>query len=151
MKKLLDLVHELETKIPFHEKRNVDVSNSSVGWQIEHSFKVIISVIEALKKSNPEEYRRDFNLKLSIILATKNIPRGVGKAPELVQPKEESTIETLKSSLLSVIERINELEKISEKNYFKHPIFGCLNKKTTIRFLEVHTLHHLKIINDICR
>jgi hypothetical protein len=151
MKKLLKLVHELETKIPFHEKKNVDVSISSVGWQIEHSFKVIYNVIEALKKSNPAEYRRNFNLKLSIILITKNIPRGVGKAPKVVQPIEEPSKVTLDHILKTVLEKVNELEKIAANSYFKHPTFGNLNKKTAIRFLEVHTLHHLKIINDICR
>lgn len=151
MKKILDLIYKLETKIQLNETVNLNVSNSTVGWQIEHSCKVILAIIEVLKNSNPDEYRRDLNLKRSVVLITKKIPRGVGKAPESVQPKGDSTKEILEDSIQSVYKKLNELEDISPKSFFKHPIFGNLNKKKTIRFLEIHTLHHYKIICDICK
>jgi hypothetical protein len=41
------------------------------------------------------------------------------------------------------------LEKAEKNQFFPHPFLGNLNKKQTIHFLSIHTLHHLKIINDI--
>ena len=46
-------------------------------------------------------------------------------------------------------ETIKGLETVSKDHFFPHPYFGNLKKKETIRFLEIHTNHHLKIIRDI--
>ena len=45
--------------------------------------------------------------------------------------------------------KIQELEIIDSKKYFNHPVFGHLKLSKTIKFFEIHTNHHLKIINDI--
>ncbi|MEY4335064.1 MAG: hypothetical protein RLZZ196_3814, partial [Bacteroidota bacterium] len=38
----------------------------------------------------------------------------------------------------------------TQKNqFFVHPIFGKLNKKDTFTMLDIHTKHHLLIIQDI--
>ena len=44
-----------------------------------------------------------------------------------------------------------KLENISKDHYFEHPFFGKIKRKETIRFLEIHTNHHLKIIDDILK
>jgi hypothetical protein len=38
---------------------------------------------------------------------------------------------------------------VSKDHFFEHPYFGKLKLKETIRFLEIHTTHHLSIIEDI--
>ena len=43
------------------------------------------------------------------------------------------------------------IKKAHHNAYFRHLIFGYLNKKRTIRFLQIHTAHHLKIIKDILK
>ena len=43
------------------------------------------------------------------------------------------------------------IKKAHHNAYFRHLIFGNLNKKRTIRFLQIHTAHHLKIIQDILK
>lgn len=76
---------EFENYLQHFEKQNYLVSKSPVGWQIDHSLKVINNIVLALKNSNPADYKYNFNLKRSIIFFRKKIPRGVGKAPKSVR------------------------------------------------------------------
>ena len=82
-------------------------------------------------------------------MSTKKIPRGKAKAPQVVVPKEGITIADLEYHLTKARDAIKALEFVSKNHFFKHPYFGDLKKKQTILFLEIHTQHHLKIIQDI--
>jgi hypothetical protein len=55
----------------------------------------------------------------------------------------------LKDSIAKAKENIASLASAQKNHYFEHPYFGKLNLKPTIKFLKIHTKHHLKIINDI--
>lgn len=57
MKKLEILITALENNIVYLDKINTQISNSSVGWQLEHSLLTINRITEALKNSKAEEYR----------------------------------------------------------------------------------------------
>jgi hypothetical protein len=54
MGKLNSLIKDLESKIEFKDAVNLNISKSDVAWHLDHSLKVINSVITVLKKSNPE-------------------------------------------------------------------------------------------------
>ena len=150
MKKLQSLLNQLEAHIPNYEKRNETISQSNVGWQLAHSLLVIDVICTSLKNSNPKEYKWRFNKNRFLVLTIlKKIPRGVGKAPKVVQPYEEINSAQLKKQLELLRNKITEFESFSTKNYFKHPYFGDLHLKDTLYFLELHTKHHLKIIEDI--
>jgi hypothetical protein len=73
---LAALLDQLESNIPYSEAINLQVSQSTVGWQIEHSLLTINGIIIAIQKSNPKEYSWKFSFMKWIILATKKIPRG---------------------------------------------------------------------------
>ena len=88
MKKLIALINELETKIPQSEKINTTVSGGSVGWHIHHSLLVGLNIIQAVEKSDAENYRWKFNMRKTLIYTLNKIPRGKAKAPESVRPKE---------------------------------------------------------------
>jgi hypothetical protein len=149
MRNLTTLLNQLESHIVDFKKTNGAVSQSSIGWHIDHSLMVINGITDQLKKSNPEQYKWQFNWNRIFIKSINKIPRGRGKAPKAVQPLESSSIEILNSKLHIANDSIIELENLVPNNYFKHPYFGNLNLKTTIWFLELHTKHHLKIIEDI--
>lgn len=151
MKKLQSIISELESYIPDFEKANPTVSQSTIGWQIDHSLLVMNSVIEQLKKSNPENYEWRFNKWRTIIQITNKIPRGKIRVPKTVKPIDTATIEELKSKLDLAKKNIADMEALPAKSYFTHPFFGDLKLKTTIWFLKLHTNHHLKIIKDILK
>jgi 5-methylcytosine-specific restriction endonuclease McrBC GTP-binding regulatory subunit McrB len=146
--KLLDLVQKLESYIPQQALCNPKISEASIGWQIEHSLLTINRITDALKKSNPNDYRWSFRLSRLIIFITHKFPRGKAKAPKVVQP-QMFDIESLMLHIKLSKQNIVELESLTKQKFFEHPYFGLLNKKKAIRFLYIHTLHHLKIIEDI--
>ncbi|MCZ8197199.1 MAG: DUF1569 domain-containing protein [Flavobacterium sp.] len=150
MQNLQNLISQLESKIPFYEKANSSISNSTVGWQIEHSLKTIYQIVLAVKNSNPQEYRWKLNKSKLFISILGFIPRGKAKAPKVVLPDENITKESLLSSLQKVKSVLQEWDSFDKNCYFPHPYFGNLNKKSTEWFLKLHTNHHLKIVNDIC-
>ncbi|WP_298391884.1 DUF1569 domain-containing protein [Flavobacterium sp.] len=151
MQKLQNLISQLEAKIPFHEKTNPTVSKSTVGWQIEHSLKTIYQITKMVKNSNPQEYQRKFNKSKLFISILGFIPRGKAKAPKVVLPDDIISEESLLLSLQKVKLALQEWDSFDKNCYFPHPYFGNLNKKSTEWFLNLHTNHHLKIVNDICK
>ena len=150
MKKLQKYLAELETKIPNLEDYNPTVSKSNVGWHIEHSLLTIERIIEAVQKSNPDNYTWSFKLPRILIFTMNKMPRGRAKAPKVVVPNtydKQSLLEHLKTATL----KIQELENISPDKYFDHPFFGNLKLNKAVKMLEIHTNHHLEIINDIIK
>ena len=143
------LLNELEAHLSNHEAMNLKVSQSTVGWQIEHTLLTINGIVGAVQQSNPKDYKWKFSFIKIIILATKKIPRGKAKAPKIVVPKADIPFADLQQHLAKARETIKGLETVSKDHFFEHPYFGKLKLKETIRFLEIHTNHHLKIIRDI--
>jgi hypothetical protein len=149
MQELSKLIKSLEEKIPMMDAANTQISSAKVGWHIQHSLLVVNSIINGLKQSDPNTYQWKFNLNKTLIFTLGKIPRGKGKAPKVVQPKEEITQATLLESVEKANISVAELNHVQKNQYFLHPYFGHLNLKPTIKFLKIHTKHHLKIINDI--
>ncbi len=149
MQELSKLIKSLEEKIPMMDAANTQISSAKVGWHIQHSLLVVNSIINGLKQSDPNTYQWKFNLNKTLIFTLGKIPRGKGKAPKVVQPKEEITKDTLLESVEKANISVAELNHVQKNQYFLHPYFGHLNLKPTIKFLKIHTKHHLKIINDI--
>ncbi|MEY4962937.1 MAG: hypothetical protein RLZZ323_256 [Bacteroidota bacterium] len=150
MKNNLDtLLNKLEHHISSSELINLQVSQSTIGWQIEHSLLTINGIVSAVQKSNPKDYNWKFSLVKWVVLATKKIPRGKAKAPKVVVPKAAINSDDLQKHLTKTRGAIKVLEMVSKDHFFEHPYFGKLKLKETIRFLEIHTTHHLNIIEDI--
>jgi len=150
MQKLLKYIKELKSKIPNQEDYNPEISKSNVGWHIEHILLTNKMIMEAVEKSNPANYTWSFKLSRIVVFTMNKIPRGRAKAPKVVVPKtydEQTLLEHLKIVTL----KIQELENMSPDKYFDHPYFGNLRLNKTIKFLEIHTKHHLEIINDILK
>lgn len=148
MNTLNKILTELESNISKQDTLNTDVSQSNVGWHIEHALLTINGVIKALEKSDPSNYKWSFRIPRLIVFTINKIPRQRAKSPKAVVPKiyDEAT---LKAHVEKTKNKIQELNSISKDKYFDHPFFGNLKVNKTIKFLKIHTNHHLKIINDI--
>lgn len=149
MEELKKLLIELENIIPHQELMNPLVSKSSVGWHIEHALLTMNLVLESIHKSNPENYKRTFNLNRILVFTLNKIPRGKVKAPRAVRPNEDFNTDSLISHLEKGKTNLEKLNALSSNHYFEHPFMGYLNLKATIRFIKIHTNHHLNIIKEI--
>ena len=130
------------------DKVNTSVSSANVRWHIEHSLLVIIKIISALTDSDPAQYKWKFNLARAIVFTINKFPRGKGKAPDAVNPKQ--TEKTDFDALFSITrEKIEELKKADPNKFYDHNIFGVLNKNNTFILLDIHTKHHIQIIEDV--
>ena len=151
MKQLPGLLKRLEEQIPHAAKSNPAVSKGNVGWHIEHSLLVINAIADAVKKSDANNYKWKFNMARTFIYAIGQIPRGKVKAPASVQPKGEFNIDKVEADFITAHNNIAVLKGLPANQFFKHPFFGDLNVKPTVTFLELHTRHHLKIMEAIIK
>ena len=142
-------IESITNAIEHHKKQNETVSKSGVDWHIDHSLKVIIGVCGVLKKSDPKKYKWTFNFWRTIVFIVKRFPRGKAKAPKITYTNEVIEKEQLLSQLTLAKKELLEIESLPKNSHFKHPIFEVLNLKQTIKFLGLHTKHHLKITNEI--
>ncbi|MBK7887142.1 MAG: hypothetical protein IPJ86_07535 [Bacteroidetes bacterium] len=150
MASLNSLLLEIEGLLPHQSKSQPAISGAPVGWHIEHSLLTINRIITALEKSDATGYKSSFKLSKLIVFSMGKIPRGRAKAPGIVQPKQYDEM-SLGSHLEKTKEKMQELHHIPNEHYFEHPYFGHLKVKKTIRFLVIHTQHHLSIMNDIVK
>ncbi len=151
MKSLLALINELENKLPLIEQKNETVSQVSIGWHLEHSLLALIKMITAVEHSNPGDYKKEFNLKRSIVLTLGKIPRGRARVPDSVKPAEEISIANIKGLIEKAKQKAELFEKLNKDKFFKHPVFGDVQVKQASRIIAIHTYHHIKIINDILK
>ncbi len=151
MDKLLLLIEELESMVLQRDKVNINVSGVNVGWHIEHTLMVTVLIIDELLKSDPAKYKWRFNLKRLFVFSINKIPRGSAKAPKIVQPLEKRNKERLMKYIEIAKEKISKLSDLKANSHIKHPNLGILNYRQAVKFMSIHTRHHLKIIEDIIK
>ena len=151
MNPLLPLLQQLESHISNFEKTNPKVSNSTVGWQIDHCLLVINGIIGQIEISDPLKFQPKWTFPKFMVFTTGKIPRGKAKAPKVVIPTQVATQEELLAKLAAAKNNVLKLDSFSENQFFNHPFFKDLNVKQTKKFLTIHTKHHLKIIEDILK
>ena len=146
---MLDMIRDAEAL----ERRNDDVSIWNVGQQIEHTLRVQRNVVTAIERilaggGDPTDQP---NPGGRVMLFLGWIPRGRGKAPDAVLPRDVSP-ERLQDDLGRERQRCAELDLERVENAegsVKHAVFGPLTAKRWLRFIEIHNHHHLKIIREI--
>lgn len=122
-----------------------------MGWHLDHSLKVMNSVLDTLKNSDAKEFKKKFNFFRFYIFLKGSFPRGKARSPKRVLPPEIILIEEIEKQIRLVENSLKNYPSIQENQFFTHPIFKQLNKKQTLKFLKLHSQHHFKIIQDILK
>lgn len=149
MQQLSAYIEALAEKVQHAEKINPAVSSSSVGRHVQHSLMVISGITNQLKKSDPFRYKYSFNKKRTLVFLMNKIPRGKGKSPSVVNPAEVLSTLDLQAMVESLKIIVEELKTFPKHSNFNHPYLGMLHLNSSLKFLNIHTHHHLKIIKDI--
>ena len=139
----------IESYISEGEQINTEVSEVNVAWHLHHSLLTIKQIYLALEQSDPEQFESSFNAVRTLSLTGNYIPRGRAQSPSSVRPPDEFTTQDVIELLGQIKSLAPEFANLIEGAYFDHPYFGHLNRSHAMRFLQVHTNHHLKIVDDI--
>ena len=149
---LADLIAQGDGALAARAQR---VSAWSVAQQLDHMLKVAHAVFARLT-GEEAELARGINATGRLLLTLGWLPRGVGKSPRGALPAEAPAAAELGERLRQLRGDFQALGYrgallSSRQRRFKHPYFGGLDCGQTLRFLGVHTHHHLKIVRDIQR
>jgi hypothetical protein len=131
------------------------VSAWSVGQHVEHLMLATRGVLDRLEELMAGQAPDAGGISLvgRVVLRLNYIPRGRARATTPLQPKSTSA-EELRGGWLTVRRRLAELgprlgEVQAARGTFRHLVFGGLDARQWVRFLEVHNHHHLKIVGDV--
>lgn len=141
----------LERNIPVAHKKAATVSAKPIDWHIDHSLRVINKTCESLIRSEPVKYKWRFNWWRLIIFTWGKFPRGKVRAPDYVLPEDHISTKDMYVRLRDASELLKKINKLHRNAYIHHPYFGSINRKQSVKFLKIHTKHHLRIIKDIKR
>ena len=144
----LQKIESLSSKI---DVVNESVSKASVGWHLEHLLLILNSSLKGLTLTNPKDYNPKFSLKKFVFVNFGIIPRGKISSPKQFVPVNVPTQESILKLINLAKTRLEAVKNLPEKSFITHPFLGDFDKKTTLRFLWLHSNHHLKIVEDILK
>jgi hypothetical protein len=129
-----------------------NISGWSAAEQLDHTLKVNGSVLaRVLQDPEPDPLPKPMNLIGRIILALGWIPRGKGRSPKSMrgEPATCPALETQASKVRQQLEAVTAAHVARSRPLVPHPRFGGLSTEEALRFMVVHTEHHLKIVREI--
>ncbi|WP_420603846.1 DUF1569 domain-containing protein [Flagellimonas sp.] len=142
---------QIEAYILQRDSFNPKVSKVDVAWHLDHMLKTINVICKSLEASNPAAFKPNFSLTRTLIYAWGDFPRGVAKSPRVVLPPDNILTEDLYIQIEMAKENLQKIQDLDSKVHFEHPYFSVINKRQSIKFLKIHTRHHLKIVADIVK
>ena len=139
---------------PVLSLRAANVSGWSVAEQVDHLLKTDHSITSHLLTRTPAPGPTN-SLVGRIVLATGFIPRGTAEAPKRLRGLPAGQAE-LSASLDRCRESFRRLAAEPEPllapgPVLPHKMFGALTALEALRFVPIHSRHHLKIVADIRR
>ncbi|GAB5551858.1 MAG: hypothetical protein Sapg2KO_14490 [Saprospiraceae bacterium] len=142
---------EVASYVAVRDSNNLEVSEAAVSWHIDHIFLLVNQIYKTVEQSEESNYKSEFNMTRAYVFTFNKIPRGKVTAPESVRPKENVGIDTIQMHYDQALTTVKNFSDLPEKKHLNHPVLGTLNRDKTIKFITIHTEHHLKIIRDILK
>ena len=142
---------EVASYVAVRDSKNPEVSEAAVAWHIDHIFLVVNQIYKTVEQSEESNYKSEFNIKRAYVFTFNTLPRGKFTAPKSVRPKENVGSDTIQMHYDQALTTVEKLSNIPKKRHITHPILGTMNRDKTIKYLTIHTEHHLKIIRDILK
>ncbi len=139
-------------------RRRASVSAWSVAQHLDHLAQangLCAAAITQLLESPTSSSGPGLTLAGRAVLLTGWIPRGRGVAPPTTVPSAATLSETRSrlqdahTAVTAIAERLNELDGARAR--LGHPALGGFTAFQWLRFIAIHTRHHLKIIEEIER
>ena len=144
-------LEDLRSSVASAALRAPAVSEWSIGMHVHHCCLVMIAVCQSLIASTPPPPRSRFSLVTALVFSSGRIPRGRGRSPDEVLPRQDVSAAEL-GTLLDQSERIlTEVHDLDPKAWFRHFVFGVLDRDKTVRLILIHNRHHSRIISDILK
>lgn len=142
---------EMEALFPERDALSTEVSQVPIAWHLDHMLKTINNITAELASSDPATFNGSFDVTRVMALTFNYMPRGKAQAPDAVRPPDIIHTEALERQLEEARMNLRKVFQYHEQTHFEHPVFGDIDRGNTLRFIEVHTNHHLKIIRDILK
>jgi len=131
--------------------RQERISAWSPAEHLDHMYKVAMSIVRRIRDESAEPSRRGINFMGRVILLLGWIPRGA-RAPERLRGTH-CTGEHIETQLGRLEQALDALPldtvAASRSPIVPHPLFGGLTPSQSLRFIVIHTNHHLRIVDEI--
>lgn len=144
-------LNEVQNYIADRDVIATDISSVDVAWHLDHLLKVINGIHYHLGQSDPGNYRYSWKFIRSLVFTIGRFPRGVGESPKSVLPPDVIMTDDIYKQLEDARLNLSTFSDFDKDQYFNHYKFGDLNRDKALKFVEIHTRHHLRIIRDIIR
>ncbi len=127
------------------------ISRWNTEQQIEHATQVVARVLSKLTSEATEPLESPLKPIAKLMLFLGHIPRGRAQAPDYVRPHKRPPGEILEliESTKQLLKEIQDGKRQLTSAGFHHGFLGYFKQKQWLRFLSVHTDHHLRIVRDI--
>jgi len=143
------VLEDLRRAVPGAARRVPTVSEWSVGMHVHHCCLAMIGICKSLNASQLPTPPSAFSLVRSVVLFTGRIPRGRGQAPSSALPKPDLPAAELLALMDESERMLTEASQAHPGQWYKHFVFGVLDRDKTFRFIDIHNRHHWRIIQDI--
>lgn len=144
-------LNKAESCITDRNRIAFNVSPVDVAWHLDHLLKVIIGIHLSLDKSDPAKFKYSWNFYRSFVLTLGRFPRGFVMSPEAVLPPDNIKTSAIYAQLKDARLVLNNFSELAKNQYFNHSDLGVLDRDSALKFVGIHTRHHLRIIRDIVK
>jgi len=142
-------IDEFRGFVPQRDVASADVSAWSVGMHVHHCGLAMRAIAGSLIECDEPLPSRRLGPRAALILRMGRLPRGVAKAPDIAMPSKDVDARVLQETLDTSEALLDQLPPVGERSWFRHFALGVLVKRDAVRFMSIHSAHHLKIVTDI--